>query len=235
MTRSERFDLELPDDFPVAAVESLPAHLSDRHPDANQTTEWKEWANAVNGVLYRFRACDEDGQAAISPLETSFSPPQPERYQQERNLFGFFFHGLSALECLTYGLYFVASLADPAVFPEAVDRRAVVPRFVTDRFNAHGTFGSETIAIALDAVITSNDFEEWRDIRNFLGHRGAPGRKFYQGGDRHGGADWNLPIPEVDVTTILEPAELRRRREWLGVQVREVCAAADAFAVAHVP
>lgn len=179
MTRSERFDLELPDDFPVAAVESLHAHLSDRHPDANQTTEWKEWANAVNGVLYRFRACDEDGQA--------------------------------------------------------VDRRAVVPRFVTDRFNAHDTFGSETIAIALDAVITSNDFEEWRDIRNFLGHRGAPGRKFYQGGDRHGGADWNLPIPEVDVTTILEPAELRRRREWLGVQVREVCAAADAFAVAHVP
>ena len=235
MTRSDRFDLDLPNDFPLTAVESIHAHLSDRHPDANQTTEWMEWANALNGVLYRFLACDEDGRAAISSLEANTSPPQPERYRQERSLFGFFFNGLSAVECLMYGLYFVASLADPTGFPETVDRREVTPRFVTDRFTTHATFGTERIALAIDVLTASQELAEWRDLRNFLGHRGAPGRTFYEGGNRHGGVDWNLPIPQVDVTTLLEPSELRRRREWLAAQLREVCDAANAFVVTHVP
>jgi hypothetical protein len=238
MTRWDRFDLDLPPDFPVATVDSLHAYLSDRDPNSPRATEWKEWSTGLNGLVYRFLACHEDGEAAVASLRASNAPPQPERYRQERDLFRFYFEGLSALECIAYAVYFLGSLADPAEFPTSVDRKRLEPRYVSARYSAHSTFRAERIAIALHALTASGDFEEWGKIRNFLGHRGAASRTIYaKVGTRKGGAraDWNLPIAQVDVSALLEPSELERRREWLGSQVREVCEAAHDFALAHIP
>ena len=235
MIRWERFDLDLPDDFPVAAVDSLHAYLSDRDADAPTRPEWKEWSTGLNGLVFRFRACDENGEAVVASLAAGNSPPMPDRYFQERDLFSFFFHGLSAIECLTYGVYFVGSLADPIAFPSDINPRDVVPRLVQDTFTTHTAFGSHRIAKALDALTSADDFKEWGKIRNFLGHRGAPGRTFYEGGIDAGRVDWELPIAQVNIPKILQQAEIQRRRDWLGDQIGEICESAHAFAVAHVP
>jgi hypothetical protein len=231
--RWDRFDLDFPPDFPVPSTDALHGHLSDRNPQASQTPEWQEWAMGLNGLVYRFLGCDGHGQAAIASLRASFSPPQPERQRQESALFGFFYEGLSCLECLYYALYFVGCLADPTQFDINVNRRRIEPGFVARKYA--GRFGGERLAQALAAVETSADFTEWEDIRNFLSHRGIPGRAFHEGGPRHGTVDWNLPIQNVDVSQLLEPDALQQRRDWLGRSVTQVVDAAAAFAQQHVP
>src|SRR5262249_58247898 len=121
MQRWRRFDLDLPDDFPVADVDALHAHLSDYVDDGNKLPpEWRGWADGLNGLVYRFRACDEHGaRVTVSLADTS--PPQPTRYEQERDLFCFYAEGLTALECFYYGLYFVGTHADASAFPSHVN------------------------------------------------------------------------------------------------------------------
>ena len=78
-----------------------------------------------------------------------------------------------------------------------------------------------------------------REVSNFLGHRDAPGRKIYaqiggSGPTRPRAADWNLPIEMVDPSTLLAPAELKRRRDWLGGQVAEISEAANRFGLTDI-
>lgn len=97
MARWERIDLNLPDDFPVASADQLHAHLSDDRPGRTETVEWKEWATALNGCVYRFLGCDE-ALDVVASLSASDSPPQLERTRQENLLFNFYTHGRSSLE-----------------------------------------------------------------------------------------------------------------------------------------
>ena len=127
---SERFSLDFPDDFPVGEVEEIQSWLSDRVAGISQTIEWREWNTGLNGVIYRFLACDETSASVTDSLRASAAPPQPERFQQERDLFGLFFHGFSSLECLYYALYFVGARAAPDDFDVDINRKLVTPRKV---------------------------------------------------------------------------------------------------------
>jgi hypothetical protein len=231
--RWERFDLEFPADFPVLSLDSLHARLSDRDADATKTAEWQEWALGLNGLVYRFLACDEHGANAIASLRATASPPQPERKRQELALFGFFYDGLSCLECVYYALYFVGCLSDPRYFDITINRRRIQPRYVRERYASR--FAAEPLTEALSTVEMSTEFAEWAEIRNFLSHRGVPGRAHYEGGARHGTVDWNMPIENVDVSQLLEPDALQQRRDWLGRAVTQIIVAAAAFALQHVP
>jgi hypothetical protein len=232
MTHSERFDLDFPDDYPVAALQSIHAHVSDGTPTPTETTEWKEWASALNGLMYRFLAFSRHHEKVSASLTDSPSPPQPERYRQEKWLFAFFFEGLSSLECLCYGLYFIGVMAEPTQFDVNEDRRNITIGHVA---NAYATaFPAEALSQRLASVAKSGDLAEWRDVRNFLSHRGAPGRTFYEGGPQSGQVDWNLPLTQVNVSVILEPADLQRRRGWLADAVTEISEAAEAFVQTHV-
>lgn len=235
MTRWERMQLDTPDDFPVNALESLHHYLSDRREGQTQSEAWKEWSTSLNGLVFRFLASDEAAASVVRSLHTDQTPPMPERYHQERDLFAFFFQGRSALESLMYGIYFVASLSDSTRFPTTIERKTVVPKLVMDRFRTHATFSSDRLSRALDAVVSSPEYKEWATIRNFLGHRGAPGRTIYEGGPAAGRVDWNLPIQQVNVPTILQPTEIQRRRDWLGAQVTEISESAAEFAQTRVP
>lgn len=233
MIHITRFDLDMPDDFPVGAFEDLHASVSDRDPKANEHPAWEEWGSAVNGILYRFRACDEHGKAAIASLRESVSPPQPERYNQERWLFEFFFEGLSCIECFFFGLYFLANMADPSAFDLGIDRRVLTPKGVTDAYN--NRFDTEPLTRLLRETVGGTELRDWAEIRNLLGHRGAPGRAFYEGGSRSSEADWKLPSSRLDLGSLLLPTKLEARRAWLGSLVTEMCVAALNFAKANVP
>jgi hypothetical protein len=229
VTHLERFDLEVPDDFPGAAIESLHGYLSDRRTKATEAVEWREWTQAVNGIVFRFRACDEDCQAALESIRRSNSPPQPERYNQERWLFGFFFQGYSAIECFYYGMFFVGAIANPEAFVSDIPRKQVTPRTVASRFGS--AFPGTALATAMNAVVVSAEFEEWGIIRNILGHRGAPGRAFFSGGPEE--TLWNLPLDGGPLR--FDPSGLEERRRWLGEQLNELASLADFFAREYVP
>jgi hypothetical protein len=132
----------------------------------------------LNGLVYRFRACDEHrSRVTVSLGDTS--PPQPKRYEQERDLFAFYAEGLSALGCFYYGLYFVGTHADAATFPLSANPRDVTPKRVTPIFEA--AYAGEQLTKTLRTV-DDVEFKAWSDVRNYLSHRGAPGRTNHEGG-----------------------------------------------------
>lgn len=179
--RSENFDLELPDDFPVGALEALHLHLTERRDRPQIGASWGDYSSAANGLIYRFRAADEDVERVCESLNISNSPAQPERYIQERDLFGFSFQGLSAVECLFFAVYFVGAMIEPTAVSPTIDRRDVKPRRVANVCSA--AFGGQTLATRLRDVLEDSQYQELVEIRNFLSHRGAPGRGFFTGGE----------------------------------------------------
>jgi len=101
--------LPMPDDFDLVAYERIAsriAPLHEVHPDS-----WPEYAGGWSAIGFRFYACAEyDESFARSFRQHGGSPPPPERYGQERDLYGFFVSGLSVIETFGYGLFAVASM-----------------------------------------------------------------------------------------------------------------------------
>ena len=119
MKRLESMGMDVPDDYPAEELDAVHALVTayagvddaGSHPQA-----WHEWASAMNGLAWRFRAFDEHGMAVVESLRRSHAPEIEDRYRQEKWLFAFFFEGLSAIECLYYGLYFVGALTESPLF-----------------------------------------------------------------------------------------------------------------------
>jgi hypothetical protein len=112
---SRIISLDVPDDFPLAPLEQFYDAVHAYHESENE--KWGHWARACAALHYRFLACAEADEVFRRSLTAvSAGPPPPERARQEIALFAFLSSGLSALECLGYGLYFVAAIVDPAAF-----------------------------------------------------------------------------------------------------------------------
>ena len=205
MTRVERFQLDFPEDFPAGELGAVYEHVGDTG-DRTQTVEWGEWAGACNGIAYRFLALDEHAISLSESLDEAVAPPMPERCRQERLLFSFFSEGLSCLECSYYGFYFVGAMVDEGSFNPMADRRAITPSFVTKRYEAR--FHNEPLTQSMLDIDQCAEAKEWREIRNVLSHRAAPGRGFYEGGPRSGSADW--------MDGVLSGDAIRERRAWVG-------------------
>ena len=147
------------------------------------------------------------------------------RCRQERLLFSFFSEGLSCLECSYYGFYFVGAMVDEGSFNPMADRRAITPSFVTKRYEAR--FRNEPLTQSMLDVDQCAEAKEWREIRNVLSHRAAPGRGFYQGGPRSGSADW--------MDGVLSGDAIRERRAWVGGAVTSLLVPAVDFVRRQLP
>lgn len=180
---SHIIDLEVPEDFPRAPLERFhDAVLSHRQ---SNKAEWGHWAGGCNGFHYRFLACADVDEAFRTSIGSAGpSPPPPERARQELALFAFLSSGLSALECLGYGLYFVGAIVEPMGFAGAPNR--IWFHDVADLYQAR--FARDRLTHELLAVNGSTDLSEWRRARNILMHREAPGRAHIvgKGADRLG-------------------------------------------------
>lgn len=115
MTKSKLVGLDMPKDFPTGLQERVHERIID---SGRLATDAKsQFLGASSGLIYRFVQCAEHDEAFTASICESDAPPQPERYWQERDLFGFFVSGLSALECLSFGLFAVGSALDSGSFP----------------------------------------------------------------------------------------------------------------------
>lgn len=215
---SERFGFDMPDDFPVHLLEAVHARISDPDEERRKTDEWREWAGACNGVLYRFKACAEHSDVLIPSLRASTSPPLPERYEQEKLLFAFFAEGLSAIECLYYGIFFIGALVEPTRVDSGRDKGTISAKLVTETYKA--AFPGDPITASLRTVLDDSTHVSWRQARNVLAHRAAPGRDLRMGGDDDG-TYW--------MGGTLDAEGFVSRRSWLGATVTELLSSFSTF------
>jgi hypothetical protein len=216
-------DLVVPADFPVVPYESVRKRVSvdlgESHSDSR-----REFAGGWNGLRYRYLACSEYDRDFTLSIQQRLT--HLERYHQERDLFGFFVTGQSAIECLCYSLYAVASIMRPIQFPVQTmqDLVNIEWRKTTGLFSI--SFPGETLTNALDDLAKSSDFSAWRKQRNILAHRATPGRVFNHGGPQNGVIEWS-GIHLDRETTIT-------RRQWLSTTITAILIAADSFTAKHL-
>lgn len=209
--------LNVPDDFPLAPLQQFHDAVHAHHESENE--KWGHWAGACAALHYRFLACAEADDGFRSSLSAvGPGPPQPERARQEIALFAFFSSGLSALECLGYGLYFVAAIVDPTAFTlpaHKVGFRAVAKAY-QERFE------SDSIAEELARVNGSTELDSWRRARNVLIHREATKRHHTLGG------------PSAWLDEPLSIATTSDRRAWLAGALTALLDPANDFATARL-
>lgn len=215
--------LKISPDFPDSSYESTRNQVASKLQNPSHLLD--QFLGAWNAVLYRFLACAEhDDQFIVSIQRAGNSPQTVERYNQERELFNFFVNGLATIESLCYGLFAIGSALDVAKFPitSTEDMQAINPQKTAKQFQA--AYPSEKLSVAIKAVVDSNEYKEWKDIRNVLAHRSAPGRIFHaSSGGRGDDTFWKLNNVRIDENTTAT------RRVWLASSVGKVLSEAEDF------
>jgi hypothetical protein len=229
--RTRVVDIEMPEDFSVTPYENIIksivlAREADKHPGSWHPESWREFACAWNAVAYRFCSCAEHDVAFTEAMKRpeKFSKSH-EIYIQERELFCFFVSGMSVIESTCYALFAVGSMLDVRTFPIATpeDKRKINPEMTADKFGS--AFAFESISSILQQLIGSEDYQEWKTMRNIISHRSAPPRTLFVGGEHHGEVVWGLSIQLDEHTT-------NSRRKWLADTLCDVLKAAETFTAA---
>ncbi|UCE74598.1 MAG: hypothetical protein JSV56_02550 [Methanomassiliicoccales archaeon] len=208
--------LIMPNDFPVSAYEKIHSRITAKqktHPDS-----WSLYAGAWNAVAYRFYACvDHDKAFTESVQRGGSSPPQPERYIQEKELFCFFVTGLAVIESFCYGLFAIGSILDKKNFKIGISKelRSISPEKTTRQFLK--AFPQDDIARELNQMINAQEFIDWKEIRNILTHRSAPGRLISLGREE---TLWIKGI-QIDINTTTS------KLKWLEKTMSDLLKAAD--------
>ena len=193
----------LPDDFPQSQLEAeyrrFLVLLSDR-------AEKQLHTGGFTAAAYRYRAmADYENDY----LESS-RHPDPDNleasYQQDRALFGFLVNGLSSIEGFCFGLKAVMAWADQEVLDEKAQQR-INPTAVSRKLTEN--WPNEALSRELSDLLKSDDYDEWKALRNQLAHRTAPFRDhtLVVGGDRS--VKWRVGERRI---TLNENTTAERRR-----------------------
>lgn len=202
--------LVMPPDFPTAQYEAI--HKSLNKKASAEPERYQQFAAAWNAVSYRYLAMAEDGETFSLSLKGAGAHPSPgERYNQERALFGFFTNGFSVFEASFYGLFAIGAFLKAEQFPlsTAKDQQAVSP--INTKSALTRAFPGHPLLTAITALFDDVAYREWREIRNVLTHRAAPGRTFYvtlEGSEAIPDKWKLLDIPLDDQTTPLRRTKL---------------------------
>ncbi len=220
----------MPDDFPAIACNRVWAKVVPIAASRNDL--YAEFASAWNAVSFRYLGMVQDGDAFTkSIIADGTSPPAERRFHQEKCLFDFFSSGFSAIDSFFYAAFALGALVDPAAFPFANDaaRRKVKVSATVESFGRRFPTGQPLAA--LQAAASSPEYTQWRNVRNILTHRAAPGRKLYVSFDKHDETPvdrwqpFDIPL-DRDLTT--------RRRAQLSILLSAPMTALADFAEAHL-
>lgn len=231
--------MQMPKDFASAPYEAVSSRVSAKnqtHPDS-----LVQFAVAWSAVRHRFLSCTEHSEAFTKAIKEAGTPgvtPQTADmwYAQQKELFDFFMNGLATIENVCYGLFAVGSILDTQQFPIATENNLRDIGAISTACKFANLFANETISSTLEQLTASQEFNEWRDIRRVLFHRGLPGRIIsltlgggepLYGGTQWGQGVWGQGIPIDENTTV-------SRRRWLAETLRDLLTAADTFTSHHL-
>ncbi len=190
-------------DFPVEPYEAVHELVVARWGNLQL---YEDFAGAWNAVSYRFEAAAKSGAEFERSLRVAGATPTPdERFRQDSALAEFFSGGYSVFESVFYGLHAIGACLAPSVFslstPKA--RQQVSPSQTTATFKK--AFAGDPFITVLDAFATDPAYLEWKEIRNVLTHRTAPGRRMFVGigVDDAPPTAWKLNDIPMDETLVL--------------------------------
>jgi len=166
-------------DFPAAPYEDVHVRVASLW---SQEASYFHYTGAWNALAYRFHGAVDAGAKFQKSLNDFGSHPGPhQRYQQEEALFNFFSNGFAAFEAMFYGLFAIGSFINPPAFPLITpkEQQRVSPSYTADAFKR--AFASDPILDAFTTLFADPSYQRWRDMRNVLTHRAAPGRRVYVG------------------------------------------------------
>lgn len=222
----------MPSAFPDALFEAVKDRIIAKMP--TPSPERENLSGGHNGVRYRLRACADYSEEFIECVRrVGDAPPPEDRYQQERQLFGFFVSGISALDSFNFFIYFAAAHLQPAYFPteRPGHTKAIARKPTADAFGKR--FPGEVITTALNNLVDDPKLKEWDEFRNVLAHRAAPGRRIYVSfgtSSPDPAAEWKIdPAGNLKIDADLTPPRL----EWLATTLAVLAVAADQFAHKH--
>jgi hypothetical protein len=207
--------LEVPADFPLdiydAATEDA-EHIV-RSKGGSLTADW---IGGWMGLAYRFLAAAEHDLAFVRLLEHGSAPPQPYRYQQDRELTAFIVMAHSSLECLFYSAHAIASAVDPGAAPmttpeqkSRVNRKACQKAWC--RILEDGAFYPLLLKLEHDPEWTSPASQ-----RHTVIHRSQPGR------------DLAIGRPNRWFGKVLDDTFTAKPRAWIAGALRDLIAALHA-------
>lgn len=191
-------------DFPTKSYEAVHMHVAARWAADGG---YGHYSGAWNALAYRFHGAIEAGSRFRRSLRDYGSHPGPQqRFQQEEALFNLFSNGFAAFEALFYGLFAIGSFIDAGRFPLATskDRQRVSPTHTSDAYER--AFPNDPLLNTFSSLFDDSAYKRWRDMRNVLTHRAAPGRRVYVGlgSDDAPPVEWKLndmPLDDALVPT----------------------------------
>lgn len=180
-------------DFPVIPFEVVHTKLG---PFKDEQPAHSNFIGAWNAIAYRFQGMvDYDESFTSSIQKLGPGPGQPDRYRQERDLYGFFVSGASLFDAFAFGLYAAGLLVAPSALPNANERQIEWP--FTSR-NFRKVFPTDSVSHVLTRTETHPAYLDLRKIRNVLAHRIAPPRHHRMSSGANLG---RLDIPLNETTT----------------------------------
>jgi len=167
--------LDVPVDFPTSQFEAVQntvvAYSGHNH--------HRLFLYALRAISHRFTAMAEYDTRLTASIRThGTGPGQPFRYEQERDLFGFFSNGFSVFEAFCFALFAVGALTGSAEFPLATDadERRVEWNSMKQAYGR--AFPGDPILSVLKTIANDTAFKKFRDDRGILTHRAVPPRTF---------------------------------------------------------
>lgn len=196
--------LIVPTDFPNTQYEAVHKIIESTQSGHDL---YEHYSGAWNALAYRFCASIDSGNIFVASLRThGATPPPQERYTQERALFEFYSSGFSVFESTFYGLYTIGAFLEPSVFSLSSqrDQQRVSPSRARDAFTL--AFPRDPILDTFTSIFGHQEYQRWREVRNVLTHRAAPGRRLYVslGSEDTPLTEWklnNTPLDESIATT----------------------------------
>lgn len=224
-------DIE-PEDFPFDAWQSLGrlhGPLDPSHPDP----QWKLFTGGLNAARYRFIAAAEYDRAFTESISTTGNSGGVRgRFEQERDLFGFYVSALSAIECTLFAVNAIGARSAPETFPLKAVKESPVSVDVLDdaekdeRVDAEkvgkrlrAAFPDEPVTATVSELLTSDQFKHLNRIRNILAHRETPGRNIAD--------DFQTPIQTGRRGLELSTTTTGVLRAWVAEQLAKLFAGAE--------
>lgn len=215
-------------DFPFEPYEAVHAKVAARW---SMAASYHQYSGAWNALAYRFHGSIDAGAKFQKSLKDFGSHPAPhQRYQQEEALFNFFSSGFAAFEALFYGLFGIGSFINAVTFPLTTpkEQQRVSPSHTNEAFKR--AFPGDPLLVALASLLSDPGYQRWREMRNVLTHRAAPGRRVYVGigSDDAPPVEWKLnDLP-------LDSALVPKHQRELAQLISDVLSAANMFLATRV-
>jgi hypothetical protein len=214
--------------------------------------EYQQFYSAWAGIAFRLRACAAHDAAFTSSFgRRGGALDDEELFAEDEALFGFFMNGLSALECLCYGLYALGALVCtptgtpsvppppdfPLLVPAAPEKLRLIGLGRTlDAFTTR--FPTSTITDCLKALKDDTTYSEWKDIRNVLAHHTASAGRTLDYSGSSAPFLWNGPpqaVKQWGGDIALSAESTTARYQWLREKVDSILGATAAFSADELP